>query len=107
MHAADESGLQAQIAQTRQRIGDRAARRLTAVFHRAIKKLAAFAFDQLHDPLLDAHQVKETVVGLADDIDDGVADTDNLIGLHGVFSSNGHRSRIRQALHLGLRATQV
>jgi hypothetical protein len=107
-HPADEGRGQPQIADPRQRVRDRAAGRLGAVLHRAIKHLAAFALDQLHDALLDPHEIEKAVVALGQHVDDGVADTDNLVGLgHRVFSSKGQRSRIRQSGQRGLRAVQM
>ena len=82
-------------------------RRLNAVCHRAVEQFAALFFDQLHDALLDAHQVQEAVVRLADHIHDGVADADNLILTHRFFSSNMQRSRIKQVPQRGFRALQV
>ena len=81
--------------------------RLHAVLHRAVEELAPFAFHQLHDALGDPHEVEEAVVGLGEDVDDGVADPDDLVGFHVVFSSKAQRSRIRQSGQRGLRATQM
>ena len=48
----------------------------------------ALALDKLHDAFLDPHQIKERIVRLAQNIDYGVADADNLITFaHWVFSS--------------------
>ncbi|MPL74143.1 hypothetical protein SDC9_19953 [bioreactor metagenome] len=106
-HPPDEGGVEAEIAEPGDGVADRAARRLRALAHRGIEHLGALALDQLHDALLDAHQLEEAVVALRDDIDDGVADADNLILLHAVFSSKAHRSRIRQSAQRGLRAVQM
>ena len=85
--AADESRRQAKVAQPRDGVADRAAGRLGALGHRGIKLFGAVAVDQLHDALFDAHRGQEFIVALRDHIDDGVADADNLVFLHAVFSS--------------------
>ena len=84
-HPPDKGGAQAKIAQARQRVGDRPARRLGPVAHRGIERLGPVAFDQLHDALGDAHVIEERLLGLAQDIDDGIADADDLVA-HAVFS---------------------
>ena len=107
MHPADKPGPQAQHPQCGQRIGHRPTRSLHPVFHRGIQHLAPVAFDQLHDAFFDAHQFNETVISLGKHIDNRIADADNLVGFHRVFSLNRHRSLIRQSAHLGLRAVQT
>ena len=101
------AGFQPQGAKPRNRVGHRAARSLPPRLHAVIKQLATRLLDQLHHPFLNAHLGQIAIIGLGDHINDGIADADNLIGFHWVLSSNWHKSRIRQAPHLGLRATQV
>ncbi len=51
----------AQCAQTCQRIRNRAARRLNAVFHCIIQRFRALFFDQLHDAFFNAHPLKKRI----------------------------------------------
>jgi hypothetical protein len=59
------------------------------VAHRGVEKLGPLALHELHDALPDPHEVEEGVVGLAEDVHDGVADADGgvALGHSGVFSS--------------------
>ena len=87
MHPPDKRSRQAQSANARNCIGNRAAGRLHAVLHRAIKHFAAFPFDQLHNAFFDPHEVKEAVISVRDHIDDSVADADHFILSHRFLSS--------------------
>ena len=89
-------------------IGRRAARDLARRPHAAVELDRARGVDQLHDALLDAVLVEEALLDRGDDIDDRIADADDLDGLAQiVFSSKSQRSRIRQAAQAGLRALQT
>ncbi len=70
--------------------------------------MVAGGADQGHDALLDAVLGEEAVRDRGDHVDECVADADDLQGFrHGVLSSQGQRSAIRQAPQRGLRAVQV
>jgi hypothetical protein len=87
-YATDETGAQAEIAKSCDGIADRSSWSLRPVPHGSVEQFPALALDKLHDAFLDPHQIKERIVRLAQNIDYGVADADNLITFaHWVFSS--------------------
>ena len=104
---ADIGRLATQMGNARNRVGRRSTADFLGGADPAVKINRALHVDQLHDAFADARLGQKCIIGAGQHIDHGVADSDNLKLFHRFLSSNGHRSRIRQAAHLGLRATQM
>ena len=105
-HTSDEGSVQSQSADARDGVRHSATGGLQAVVHRSIKLLCAVLFDQLHDAFVDAHVVQKCIIRMGDYIYNGVADPDEVIGLHSVLSLYWQRSLMMQVRHWGLRALQ-
>ena len=105
-HTPDKGGIQTQGTCTGHSVRNSAAGCLHTFIHRVVENLGTRLFDKLHDAFFDAHQVKKAVIGLRNDIDNGVTDADQVVSLHSVLSSYGQRSRMIQVGHMGLRALQ-
>jgi len=81
---------------------------LLAIIHGRKKRLGAITLDQLHDAFGDSHVIQKTVIGIGDNINDRIPDSDDLITLaHMVLSSEVHRSAIMQLAHTGFRALHI
>ena len=82
---ADVAGLAAERRDAGDGIAGRAAGSLDAGAHGAVDRLGARLVDQRHRALVHRLGGEEGVVGLADHVDDGIADADDveLSGRHG------------------------
>ena len=85
-HQADEGRRPAKLGDADQSVGRRAAGDLARRAHHGIEAFSPVAVDQRHDPLLQALAFKEGVVCAGEDIDDGIADAENVVARVGHFT---------------------
>jgi hypothetical protein len=86
-HLADEAGAAAEHRDARRGVAGRAAADLAARAHLAVKPRRLLRVDQPHRALVEPLGGEEGVVGGGDDVDDGVADAED------VEASVGHGGR--------------
>ena len=107
-HLADVSRRSAKRRDDGNCIGRRPSRDFLRWSDASVQIDGAVHVDQLHDALLDPGICQKAVIAARQHVDHRVPDADHVKRLvHSVLSSNWQNSRIRHALHLGLRATQV
>ena len=76
---ADEGGVATHCSDPRHGVGGRSARGLPGTAHRGVKPLGRGLVEQLHRALGQSVGIEERLVARRDDVNDRVADCDNIM----------------------------
>ncbi len=78
--AADEAAFGAEGGEAGDGVGDRAARALDGRAHGLVKLRRLVRIDQAHEALVEVVLGEKALVAAGNDVDDGVADADHVVG---------------------------